>query len=281
LLAFVTLVWGATFVLIKSALRDMSPLYFNAVRMVLSSLALLLIFRKQVACLSLRALGAGALVGVFLWGGFALQTTGLKLTTASKSGFLTGLSVVLVPVFLAIGWRRMVSRWTAVGVAAACAGLYFLTVPPGGEGLNLASVNRGDWLTIGCAVVFAFQIISMGWATSKYPFQQIATVQATVCAILMMAAVPVAEKAYVTWSPTVIWAIAITGLLGTVLGFSAQAWAQQFTPPTHTALIFSLEPVFAWITSYIVLHERLGARATAGAVMILGGVLVSELKGAK
>ena len=74
-------------------------------------------------------------------------------------------------------------------------------------------------------------------------------------------------------------AILITGLLGTAAAFTIQAWAQQFTPPTHTALIFLLEPVFAWITSYLVLHERLGWRAGIGALLILGGIMVSELKG--
>jgi drug/metabolite transporter (DMT)-like permease len=79
----------------------------------------------------------------------------------------------------------------------------------------------------------------------------------------------------------VIWAILVTGLLGTGAAFTIQAWAQQFTPPTHTALIFLLEPVFAWMTSYIVLHERLGIRAGVGALLILGGIVVSELKGSQ
>jgi drug/metabolite transporter (DMT)-like permease len=118
----------------------------------------------------------------------------------------------------------------------------------------------------------------MGRATARFPFQQIATLEAVVCAALMFLTVPAVEKTYAVWTPTVIWAILITGVLGTAVAFTVQAWAQQFTPPTHTALIFSLEPVFAWITSYVVLGERLGLRATAGACMILAGVLVSELK---
>ncbi|MFB3814240.1 MAG: DMT family transporter [Terriglobales bacterium] len=280
LLIAVTVVWGTTFVLIKDALTHISPLLFNAVRMTLAALTLLLIFRRDMARLTRESARAGVLVGIFLWLGYEFQTTGLKLTTPSKSAFLTGVSVVLVPVFLAIGWRRMVNRWTATGVAVAFLGLYLLTVPAvDGGGLNLASINRGDLLTLGCAVGFAFQIITMGRATARFPFQQIATVEAMVSAGLMFITVPVLEQSYVTWTPTVIWAILITGLLGTAVAFTVQAWAQQFTPPTHTALIFSLEPVFAWMTSYVVLGERLGFRATVGAVMILSGVLLSELKG--
>jgi drug/metabolite transporter (DMT)-like permease len=282
LLVLVTLVWGATFVLIKSALEFVSPLLFNAVRISLAAICLLLIFRRDMARISWDSTRAGMVVGLFLWAGFEFQTVGLKLTTPSKSAFLTGVSVVLVPIFQAIGWRRMVNRWTAGGVVAAAIGLYMLTVPAAaghGFDLSLNGVNRGDMLTLGCAVGFALQIIAMGRATARYSFQQIATVEAVVCAVLMILTVPVQEKVFVTWTPTVIWAVVITGLLGTAAAFAIQAWAQQFTPPTHTALIFVLEPVFAWLTSYVVLGERLGARATMGALLILGGVVVSELKG--
>jgi drug/metabolite transporter (DMT)-like permease len=88
-----------------------------------------------------------------------------------------------------------------------------------------------------------------------------------------------AEKVYVVWSPAVIWGIVITGSLSLALAFAVQAWAQQFTPATHTALIFSLEPVFAWVTSFLFLGERLGTRAGLGALCILAGVLISEQKG--
>jgi drug/metabolite transporter (DMT)-like permease len=96
----------------------------------------------------------------------------------------------------------------------------------------------------------------------------------------MGVAAPVLEHPHIGWTSRVVWAILITGVLGTAAAFTIQAWAQQFTSPTHTALIFSLEPVFAWITSYVALGERLGARAAIGAVLILGGVLISELLGA-
>jgi drug/metabolite transporter (DMT)-like permease len=282
LLVLVTLIWGATFVQIKAALVYASPLLFNVVRMSLAAVVLLLIYRKDVARLTPQAFRAGAIVGFFLWLGYEFQTTGLtyKLTTPSKSAFLTGVSVVLVPVFLAVFFRRHINRWTMVGVIAAFIGLYLLTVPAGqAGGADFSSISQGDLLTIGCAISFAFQIIFMGRATHRYPFQQIATIEASVCAVLMAISVPVLEKPYAVWNSTVVAAILVTGLLGTAAAFTVQAWAQQFTPPTHTALIFSLEPVFAWITSFILLRERLGARGGVGATLILGGVLLSELKG--
>ncbi len=280
LLVLVTLVWGATFVQIKDALRDISPLLFNAVRMTLAGAVLAAIYARNFRNLDRGALRMGLLVGIFLWLGLEFQTTGLRLTTPSKSAFLTGFSVILVPVFLAVGWRRKVNTWTAGGVLTALVGLYLMTVPAGkGGGLNLESINRGDLLTVACAVMFALQIIFMGRAMQKYRFEHVATLQAVAAAMLMFLTFPLIERAHVVWSPRVIGAILVTGILGTAAAFAIQAWAQQFTPPTHTALIFLLEPVFAWITSYLVLHERLGMRASFGAGLILAGIVISELRG--
>ena len=106
-----------------------------------------------------------------------------------------------------------------------------------------------------------------------------AALQVIVAALLMAAAVPLLEKPHFHLSGTLISATLITGILGLAVGYSVQAWAQQFTPATHTALIFNLEPVFAWLTSFVYLHERLGLRAGAGALLILAGVMVSELLG--
>lgn len=281
LLVLITFIWGATFVVIKNALADVSPLFFNAVRMLLATLCLLLIFWRPIRQMSWPAFRSGTVVGVFLWAGYEFQTTGLKLTTPSKSGFLTGISVVMVPVFLAIFWKRKVNRWTLAGVGVAFVGLVLMTVPAG-ESLwgEWSSVNVGDLLTLACAVAFAFQIIFLGRSTERHPFQQIAFLQTAIAAILMFATIPLVESVHVTWTQGVVWGIVTTGVLGTAVAFTVQAWAQQFTPATHTALIFSLEPVFAWLTSYVVLHERLGGRAATGAGLILAGVLISELKGA-
>lgn len=278
LLLFVTFVWGATFITIKNALQDATPFTFNAVRMSLAAVVLVAIYLRDLRGMSRKALIAGAIVGVFLWLGYEFQTPGLQYTTPSKSAFLTGMSVVLVPLFLALGWRRHINRWTLLGVGIAFVGLYLMTIPAGDTGLR--TVNRGDVLTMLCAIAFAFQIIFVGRATQKHDFKAIIVVEAVTCALLMAVSAPLLERPHIEFTGQVVWAVLVTGLLGTALGFGAQGWAQQFTPPTHTALIFSLEPVFALGTSYVVLGERLGPRAGVGAAMILGGVLISELLGA-
>jgi drug/metabolite transporter (DMT)-like permease len=278
LLVLTTLIWGSNFVVIKNALADISPLFFNAVRMSLAAMVLAAVFHRELRRLTASSLRSGLLVGVFLFVGNELQTVGLKYTTPSKSAFLTGVSVVLVPVLLALFWKRSLNRWMAAGVVLAVAGLYLLTVPASaGAGLNLRSMNQGDLLTLGAALVFAFHIIFIEHATRTQGWQQITVVQVAVTAVLMILTVPL-ERVSVVWSSKVIWGIGITGFLSLALAFAIQAWAQQFTPATHTALIFTLEPVFAWLTSFIFLGERLGTRAGWGAACILVGLLISEEK---
>jgi drug/metabolite transporter (DMT)-like permease len=279
LLISTTLVWGATFVIIKSALADISPLLFNAIRMSLAAVTLAIVFRSEFRRYTADSVRTGILLGLFLGVGNELQTSGLKLTMPSKAAFLTGLAVVLVPVFLKIFWRRRISVWSALGAIAAFVGLYLLAVPASAGGPDLMSINRGDLLNIGCAIVFAFHIILVGHASQTYRWQQITFVQTVTSAALMSVTAPLLETPHVLWSPKVIWAILVTGLLSLAAAFSVQAWAQQFIPATHAALIFSLEPVFAWITSFLFLGERLGPRGGLGALFILAGVLASEEKG--
>ena len=280
LLILMSLIWGATFVLNKAALQYVSPLFFNAVRMSMAAILLALYYRRHLSQLTRPALRAGIVVGFFLFLGYAFQITGLHLTTPSKSAFLTGVSTVLVPLLLIIIWRAHINHWRAVGIVTAFVGLFFMTVPPGRQGIaDFANVNLGDLLSIACAFGFAFQIIWIGRASQRFPFEQIAVLQMATAALLTAIATPLLEHPHMQLSPTVVAAILITGILGTAVAFTVQAWAQQFTPATHAALIFTLEPVFAWLTSFIVLNERLGLRAGAGALLIIAGVLVSELLG--
>jgi drug/metabolite transporter (DMT)-like permease len=276
----IAFIWGSTFVLVKEALSDASPLALNSARMIVAAVLLAFFYRKKIAVLTKPALMGGVLVGVFLYAGYAFQTSGLKLTTPSKSAFLTGTSSVLVPLFLVAIWHVRIHLWRVVGILLALVGLFLMTVPGGPGGLaDFANVNMGDLLTVGCAICFTFHVIFVGRASQRFPFEQVAFLQVGTAAILMTLSTPLLEHPYFRATPTVIAAILITGVLCTAVAFSIQSWAQQFTPATHTALIFTTEPVFAWLTSFIYLHERLGLRAGAGAVLILGGVLISELLG--
>lgn len=279
LLVLITLIWGASFVVIKYALADISPLFFNAVRMTLAAVTLAVVFHRDLRKLTRGALLYGAVIGLFLCMGNELQTVGLKYTTPSKSAFLTGMSVVLVPVFLTLFWGHKISPWSATGVALAFVGLYLLTISGSAATFNFKETNPGDLLTLIAAVVFAFHIIFMGHATQVHSWRQIVVIQTVLSALMMIGAIPAAERIWVIWSGRVIAGIFLTGFLSLALAFAIQAWAQQFTPATHAALIFSLEPVFASCASLLFLGERLGGRAVVGGLFILAGVLISEEKG--
>jgi drug/metabolite transporter (DMT)-like permease len=280
LLVLIAFIWGSTFVLVKEALNDASPLVLNSARMILASALLGVFYRKKIAVLTKPSLAAGVLAGIFLFAGYAFQTSGLKLTTPSKSAFLTGTSSVLVPIALVAIWRVRIHLWRVVGIVLALIGLFLMTVPGSSAGLaDFANVNLGDLLTIGCAICFTFHVIFVGRASQHFPFEQVAFLQVATAAILMTVSTPLLEHPYFRPTPLVVAAILITGTLCTAVAFSVQSWAQQFTPATHTALIFTTEPVFAWLTSFVYLHERLGLRAGVGALLILGGVLISELLG--
>lgn len=279
-LILMTLIWGSTFVLVKQALQSVSPLLFNAIRMSLAAVLLAIIYRRHFQKMTASSLRAGSAVGLVFFLGYAFQTSGLHLTTPSKSAFLTGISTVLVPLLLIAIWKARINPWRSAGIVTAFAGLFFMTVPAGKQGIaDFVNINRGDVLTIICAFAFAFQIILVGRATQRFPFAQITLLQIAVAAVLTSLAVPLLEQPRFQLTGVAITAILVTGLLGTALAFTVQAWAQQFTPATHTALIFTLEPVFAWLTSFLVLKERLGLRAGAGALLILAGLLISEILG--
>lgn len=280
LLTLMTLIWGATFVLVKQALQSVSPLLFNALRMSLAAVFLAVLYAKHLRHITKATLRGGLLVGFVLFVGYTFQTSGLLLTTPSKSAFLTGISTVLVPLLLIVIWKAHINPWRLAGIITAFAGLFLMTVPSGKQAIaDLTNINRGDLLTLGCAVGFAFHIILLGRATQRFPFEQIAVLQVSVAALLMVIAMPLLEQPHLQLTATAITALLVTGLLCTAIAFTVQAWAQQFTPATHAALILALEPVFAWLTSLVVLKEHLGVRAGAGAVLILAGLLISEILG--
>ena len=267
-----TVIWGATFVLVKEMLRDISPLLFLALRFTLAALVIVCVFRRK---LDLRPASffPGVLVGCFLFAGYFLQTTGLRYTTAPKSAFLTGLASVLVPLLGSLVYRMKPQGSEVLGLLVATTGMALMTL----EG-PLGHVNRGDLLTFCCAFAFAAHIVVMGHYTDRVRFEQLATVQIVTAAVLSWALLRPMEQPHLEWRPAVFYGILITGVLATALAFAIQAWAQQYTTSTRTALIYLLEPVVAWITSYLLAGEGLSARASVGAALILGGVLLVELK---
>ena len=290
LMTFVVAVWGSTFVLIKGALADATPAAFNLIRMTLAFVLLAIAYHRYWHTLRRAQILSGAVVGLCLAAGYQFQTTGLARTTPSKSAFITGLVVVLVPLFSIVPALRPPGarspRWNAfLGAALAFVGILFLTSPAslaGSSSLSsflpdLSSINLGDILTFGCAIGFAFHCIALGHVSPRIPFQPLAILQVGFCTLFMAVSLPFIEHPHVHFTPRLITALFIAAALATAAAFSIQSWAQSILPSTHTALLLTLEPVFAWITSFLFMGERLGFRAASGAILILIGIAITEL----
>jgi drug/metabolite transporter (DMT)-like permease len=140
------------------------------------------------------------------------------------------------------------------------------------------AINRGDLLTICCAACYAAHILTLSRYSAAASFELLSTAQIGISALLAWSLCRGMETPHIRWTAGVWAAIVITGVFATALAFTFQAWAQRYTTSTRTALIFMLEPVFAWITSYLLTGETLSAQAAAGAGLILAGILAVELK---
>ncbi len=263
-----TFIWGSTFVVVKDALADASPVWFIALRFAIAAVLLFLLMARSGVARS--AILPGIILGVFLFGGFFLQTWGLKDTTPSKCAFITGFAVILVPVILMAGGSRM-KKASLAGGLLGLAGLYFLILPSG-----VSNVNMGDALSLACAVSFAFHIVLVGKYTRLHSFLHLVPVQVLTAAVLSFLCLPFEPARFIRWTPWLAFAIAITGVLATAFAFSVQNWAQRFTPAAHTALIFALEPVFAFLTSFVTGSEHLGGKIILGSALILSGMIISE-----
>ena len=280
-LTLVAVVWGATFVMVKQALTEISTMYYLALRFALASLCMWALFlpalRRMPRAALWRGLRGGAVTGTFLSSGYILQTFGLKYTSAGNSGFLTGLNVVLVPVIGEALFRRWPQLREFAGAGVAAAGLAALTIPSMEGGFSFSRLNRGDLLTIGCAIAFAFHLLVLGYYSRRERFEAVALGQILCAAALSSIALSI-EAPRVVWSSPVWTALLVTAILGTAGAFATQTWAQQFTTATRTALIFALEPVVALVTAVLIGGEKLTAAAVAGGSLILAGIVMVEIK---
>jgi drug/metabolite transporter (DMT)-like permease len=283
LLLSVVLVWGTTFSLVKAALKDTTPFAFNLVRMALAFAVLAGVNWPSLRGMTRTDLRLGALAGLFLGLGYQLQTSGLIHTTASKAGFLTGLVVVIVPLLSSLPGVSAVGAAKATvdtyaGAVLAFVGLVLLTTPGGSAGAMLSGIGLGEWLCLGCAVAFAAHLLVLARAAPGVSARRLGTVQVGFAGLIMLATLPLGGP-WVFHSSRMLWiALAVTALLATAAAFTIQSWAQQHLPASHTALIFTLEPVFAWLTSLLFFGERLGRRAMLGAGLILAGIVLAELR---
>ncbi|MEA3459758.1 MAG: DMT family transporter [Chloroflexota bacterium] len=281
-LLLVALIWGATFVMVKEAVTNFPVFAFLALRFALAFAALLIIIwwrensRKNKEGMPSPSLGrgairAGVLIGLLLFAGYAFQTVGLRYTSPGKAGFITGLSVAIVPLFSALLLRRSPSRSAILGVTLATVGLALLSLRDGW------TIARGDAIVLGCAFAFALHIISVGAFAPRMDTLNLTAIQIATVALVSGLISLATERPWPTASQAVCFAALFTGIFATSLAFAVQNAAQRFTSPTHTALIFSTEPIFAALFSYLLAGERLSGRGLVGCGLILTGMITAEL----
>jgi drug/metabolite transporter (DMT)-like permease len=270
-LLLVAAIWGSTFVIVKNATADMPTFTFLAIRFAIAALALALLRRRLEVWKNPKLWIDGFFIGIFLFLGYVLQTLGLQHTSAAKTGFITGLYVVIVPIIVAFAEKKVPNKATIMGIIIATFGLGLLSL----DGL---SISQGDFLVLLCAFAFAAHIYVVSILSKKYDSIAITTIQLLTVSFLSFISMFFFEtNATITWSSNVYLGLLLTAIPATSIAFWMQNNYQKYTTPTHTALIFASEPVFAYIFAFALAGEILTIQYTIGAILILGGILLAEL----
>lgn len=266
-------VWGLTFVMVQDAIALMPAMTFLAYRFLVAAAVVAIIFHRKLRALSRDGWRAGLLMGAFLTAGYIAQTLGLERTSASNAGFITGLFVVLTPVFGAVFFKHPVGRPAWIAALVSAIGLFLLSTSGGAGAGQLA----GDALVFLCACSFAFHILFTADAVKKYDVTALLAVQLSLCGVFCFVVAAAAQdlqlpRTSVEWN-----ALLVTAFIASALGFFVQTYAQQHAAPARTALILASEPAFAGFFAYILAGETRSLIGWVGAGLILVAILGVEL----
>lgn len=270
LLIAATAVWGVSFVVVKGALAASSPLAFLAMRFAIAAAALAPIvdFRTRWSAGELRG---GLLLTVLLATGFAAQAVGLQYTTPARSAFIVAISSVLAPVVAFAVLRQRLRWWVVMAVAVAGVGIYLLTAP------NAGGLNRGDLWTLITAFVFGGHIVAVTELSRRHDARRLVFMQVAGTTAAVAIAAALLEPVRVDWSLGLVSALVYTGVVATAVALVWQMRAQREMSSARAALLLCFEPVFATITSWLWLGERLSITQWIGAVLIVAGMILAEL----
>src|SRR5436190_2562216 len=265
----VTAVWGVTFVQVKDAVA-LYPLFaFLAVRFAIATLTLAVPGTGRVRTLGRAGVGGGALLGLLLAAGYALQTAGLERTTVSGTGFITGMYVVLTPLIALALFRSRITSAAWAGVAVSTVGLALLS------GVHAGSA-AGDLLVLAAAAVYSLQIVLMERFAPRYDAVAFTLVEMGAACVGLGAVALARGELGVPHGWTVWGALVVTGIFASALAFLVQTWAQRRTSATRTALAFTMEPVFAALFGITLAGDRLGALGWTGCAAIMAGIVLAE-----
>ncbi|MGB3366977.1 MAG: DMT family transporter [Acidaminobacteraceae bacterium] len=271
-LVAVTVGWGASFIFTKEAVNQIEVFNFLAIRFFIGFLLAAIVFYKKMLKINKKGILYGSILGCVLFSAFAVQTIGIQYTSVSNSAFITGLSVVLVPILLALINKKLPSKKIFICSLMAVSGLAMLTLNNGITGINI-----GDLLTLASTLGFATHIITVAKLANMEEPLSMAIVQIGVVALLSMLASFMFETPTLPTTLPLWLNISALGLVCTAGAFITQNIAQKYTSASHTALIYTLEPVFAAVAGYFILNELLSGIALFGAILIVSGMLLAEV----
>jgi drug/metabolite transporter (DMT)-like permease len=285
-LLFNALIWGGTFALIKNAFTDISPLLFLGLRFGLAALIFLPFVYASLKKTNKQTIIAGSILGFFYFAGFTAQSLGLNLTTATKSGFITGTFVVFIPILQLIIERRKPKWFNMLSVLLVLIGLILLS-SKGENALDFikqlgSDFNLGDLLTLFCALLFAFQVVYVDVFTKKYDYRPMVFVQLIITGVggfILSYIFSIASIETVKFSvnTTVVTAILYTAIFASIIATVIQLKFQKMVSPTKAGIIFSIEPIFAAVFAYFLLSEKISNFGLVGCVLIFAGLIVTEL----
>jgi drug/metabolite transporter (DMT)-like permease len=257
--------------MVQDAIERLPAFAFLAYRFIPAAAIVAIVFRRSLGRLPPEGWRAGLVMGALLTAGYVTQTLGLEHTTASNAGFITGLFVVLTPLFgaLLFGLRPPRAVWLAAGVSAV--GLLLLS----GAGGNFRFA--GDGVVFLCACAFALHILATARAVERFDVGALVAIQLGVCGIFCLVAAGIGGDLEAPRGTTVWSALIVTSLVASALGFLVQSYAQQHASPSRTALILAAEPAFAGLFGYLLQDDRLSVLAWLGAVLILAAIVLVDV----
>lgn len=272
LLILITLFWGGTFLAVQYAVTMSGPLFFVGLRFATATLALGLLSWRKMAGLTLAEFRAGVAIGVSIALGYSLQTWGLQSISSSKSAFITAMYVPLVPLLQWVCLRRLPGLMSWIGIALAFGGLILLAGPQG----NTLTPGTGELLTLAAALATAAEIILIGAWAGKVDVRRVTVVQLGTASLIAFTLMGPAGESVPVFTPGLLTVAVGLGVFSAIIQLTMN-WAQRSISPTRATVIYTGEPVWAGVFGRIA-GERLPGLALLGAMLIVAGVLVSELK---
>lgn len=270
-LLLITVVWGLSFTILKSIMGDQfSPVILVLLRFFVASLVILPFSLGGLGKLDRGGVIGSVILGALLFFGFSTQSIGIQFTTASRSAFITGLSALFVPLFLFSHKRKSPGLVNGLAILGAIIGMYLLTDPAGG------GFNKGDILTLICSSIFGAHIYVMGVVVPGRNFLSITLIQLATTTLLAALFLPI-ERLKFQINMTSAQGIIFLAVFATAAALLVQAWAQQRTSAVKAGLIFTAEPLFAYLFASAILGDYFNPIQKIGGAIIVLAVVASEI----